>query len=713
MNNKEKYIITIDGIEDVSSISLNNAEIINGNGLLVKEVPTPEGVDIEFNEKVIEISNIKKGVEYRNLSILVKDEDIEPIQLSDIYLPNDELDEYENTSPRIKTKKEQFVEKFSNTKNYFSKENQDEREMIKLSKRQEKVLSRTTEMKITTENVEIFVPKEDEALAKIKARNINNAIAEEVKLTNDWLTNLAKQEVLTRELEDRIPDLETKLNLAIARADEVEATAREEDESTLKLKQIWLEAKQISESAAANASQSQEITSEEVRQKLIQDVRDLGRKENEAYSNYMHQNDVSEKYWMQERNERILVDQIKVDINEIHKQIYESNKIEAIIKNDVISNFNRKAAKSNLLTKKSWKIEERVSFIKYHAAKAEKELKELIQKVKKTLKDIEVLENKISNEKNEEEKIIAQSDLSKLRIIALNANTLARKTKANLRKFRIAESKITEKSNHAIYLAELHTEVALISKEAARKVQAMIIEEIEGYISKETLSLAEKSMLTQEVKELKEQSEEEIILAEQPQRSRLIIEDEITFAEKIIRKFFKETYWVIFKRGYKARDTEFDKFIVSHKLEEEHLLSEIKEKQEQVDKAKKEAKDIQAIAEKELEEIKLKTQQDLSSAKQEAQKEIELAKQEAQKELEEIKIKLEEEKEIARKEAEEVIRLVEIEKQQAEKEANEKKEEVKELEEALETSEKAREQAEKKAHIFDQIEEIVEDDKNN
>ncbi len=788
--NSQKFAIKIEGVENLNELNLEDSARIEGaEGLSFKVVSAPEGVELAENERVVEIFGAEQGIKYKKLQIVIDaGEEFEPVSvgLPEIYIPTDEEVEAlaakeaaaaakaeekaakaaakaeakaaklaakeEAKAAKLAAKeaaaaaKEAEAEQAEESENEYVEEQQAEEyvEEAVVESTEEVVEEEIVEEVVeeieaaveesVEEVVEEYVEEEVEEIIELTPEEIKEAtlreqLEAEKALTDNWLTELKEAEQKTVALEGQLKEIEVELAAAVEASEASEAEAVKEEEKAASLKAAYADAKSLSDQAAKSVSAPD--LSEAVMEKLQADADDAAAATEKALAKYESQQEVANTARAKANDDRGTVNGIVSESKRVQKEISGSIKNELRIKDKVIVNLSKKGARANSATKTAWKLEDAASLAIFKLKKAEKETKKLVKKSEAAAAAVEEAELKVSQEADEEKRQILEAELAQFKTKA--SNSIAAQTKAEKIEAKLfdASEKATAKSNEATDNAELLNAVAIVSQDAARKVQNIIINELEGRVSSDELSEDDRLSLTQEIDLLKEQSTEEFRLNEATDRPRFIIADDMKFAEKWVKANYKRTYWIIFERGYRSRDAEFEKFLIEIKEKQEAAQKEIDAKAAEAaaelarikEQADIEAKAAQEKADRELAEIRQ------HAADEKAAAEAEVAKAKAEGEAliasqkEELDAKLHEAENLVKDnnaKNEEVVKGLNQQINDLNKDASnlediiaKLKADIENLNGKLEASEKARTIAEKKAAILAQIEEIVEEDTAN
>ncbi len=676
--NKKSLIIKIDGV-NINDINFESQVSIKGQEELTitKSEASPE-MELAENEVAVEVSGVEKGLKYAGLTVIFAEElEAKPVKLPVIHLPTDEQvamaadfgieganemthDELakhlkvaekeaakaaktaekeaakakkmllkEAKKARVVVEEEMTDEQIQSAIDaaYAAKADEDEAAAKAKKEKAEKPKKEKPKKEIVKEEI---VEEEVVQLSveEIRENQMREAIQAEKELGANWLKELAQQEEETASLEKQLKNIEVQLAQAVDTAEEAEALYNKEAAKAADLKEEYNNAKSLSDQAHKSANEPE--LAEAVKEKLDADAEEALKIANKAKDKFEKQQEVANEANAKLKEAKATVNSINQDSTRTQKAIQNSIKTELRIKDRVIINLSNKGSKANSLTKTAWKLEDQASLAEHKANNGDKEVKKLTKKTEKALAAIEPAEISASKESDDEKRQILEAEIAQLRTKASNAGSAQAKAEKKSVKLRTAANKAANKSDNATFLAELANAVALVAQEAARKVQNMIIDELEGRVHSPEITELEKETLTQEIIVLKESAKQEVALNEELDRPRFIIADDMKFTEKWVKGNYRKTYWIIFERGYRSRDEEFERFLEEQKEERERILADIREKQE--------------AAARQIEAEKEAAAAELANIKSQAKEEARLAREKADKDLAEIKQKAADEK---------------------------------------------------------------------
>lgn len=707
----QQFIITINGIDDISKVDLNGADILNGESLVVSAIPTPDGVQLDDNEVMIEISNIEPGVKYKHLQIIV--DGIDPITLQDIHeLEGEALIKASEKHSKARTKRNAKNAKLEAKEKAKEEKLARQREILRAAEEQrkkeeaeikrhldelqaeEEAMAReaadldyaekndfaTEEIKLSIqieEEMEIldrdgeeeFVILDESKLSheELKDYKIRQERDIERKLTFGWLNELAEVKLRTKDNERILEEVELTFKPLTDAAEEAQDKINNVEIELGLAREVLGDANVVAHEARDAASLVGLATEDQ--NKLNGELDDANAIVASAKQRIaeLEEKLADAKAEFERKNNELIGASSEAD--QYKKAISNSVKEELVIKDRVLTNLNKKANKANHSIKKAWKAEDELSTIEFIAKKHEGEVEKLEARSTELKDKVEHLEIAL-NRANEDESVLIASDLA-------NEKTNLEHVEEELKNLFVVESKnledlakSKEKADEASFIADLNTAIALVAQEAAKVVEGHIINDLEAMTEHRALTEREKLSLTQEIELLKDKLTQEITIKESTDRPRYVITDSMSKREKWVKFAHKEIYWTIYERGFNSRDAEFER---SRKALDEEREGFLKDLQDKIEAADREIEAHREVAAAEVKAIKDASEKEAREARENAEKETRLAKEYAEKQAREIKEESDRELKIAKQNAahelESIREKARVEKEEAEAEA--------------------------------------------
>ncbi len=722
---KQTYTISIKGVQDASAVDFSNAKIKHGHGLEIEAAVVPQGKFLEPDQRMVTISGIKPGTKYKNLSIIVPG--VPPIALADIYEMT--MEEIEKEQAKIEAaelaeaQKEAEAEeqkRFREEEEKRRKEEEEEVRKLAEAKAAKKELDRQKKIKAAEK---AKLDAEAEAEAKRIAKEEAKAEAERMAaLQAEDRASQAAAELAAKqaaELEAKkeyekanTPEALWQVKVIEAKSHENQhvshlfALLKEANDKTNKLEQklakeedSYLPYIESFEKARTNVWDKKEklaavedlINENSMKQKkafedshdeeLAKKYRDQLEKENLELLDVLGKLEIKRKRLVKELAEAKSVAAITEKELSLHngvglkikKELESSVKKELQLKDKVLTNLKHKGKKANDAIRHSWKIEDEAAVARHTVIALHKEVDEIRERMQRKKdriaeaaehleyapattkhalqKEIKDLKHKLHLREKELKKAIHHED----------------KAIANAEKLKHKE--VSSKRD-----AELHTEVAHVAQDAAKIIEGVIAAELERVANHKSFDKKQRYKLLKEVESLKAKQEQEVTLNELTDRPKFVVSEDLTFAEKWVKGLHKDTYWVVFERGFKSRGEDFKKYASSLEEEREQLLREVAEKKAKAElaiekhkaKVEEELWQIREKAAAETQKAKEQAAHISTTSKERAEKEAREAKEEADRIAKEAKEEAEAKAKAAKEEAEAIAKAA---KEAAEKEA--------------------------------------------
>ncbi len=623
INMKVKLDINIDKNE----VDFTSFKLVNAEGVGINIIETPEGFDENIYEQWIELVDVDKDVVYENIYIVSEDFE-DPIIIGDINIREAERQAMEVAEQEAGYTEDEAEEEFDNTDEVELSNDEEEEEEV-----QEPVEPST----------EIRLRKLSEYESQSTDLEKELVVAREVLGQANEVLNV--QEEKTADAKDKMDELQILAREAQAAYDSATASANDPEIDDEVKAQILADAEQ--EKARLDAATRELEAATAVYE--AEEEKSKGLRNNSQ--------DASNR------------------VSEIERALGISHDNEEKLKAEILNDAWIKIERAKKSTEAATKVEHEAAEAHAAAVNSKHAAESARAKSDELFSQYEALKTTIeASEDNAEIKLLG-AKAAKILSLAKMADKQSKKLEKQAIKLNAKYEKIQIKADAATAKAAGLSEIARVAEEAAVQIQGMRIARLEQKIESEDLTDKERKSLTQEIESLRYEVEEEDMIVDEITHHEAEVEAvnavEMSKTEKFVKKRFKKTYWIVYERGARSRDQEFNEFVETQEEERRVLILEIQRKQEEA-QAQIEADKLEAA--REVETIKANAAADAERAAREAAEE----KAKAEAEVAEIKRSAAEAKASALAEAEEAKAKAAAEaaeaKATAEREAKEAKE---------------------------------------
>ncbi len=733
-----------------SNINFADITLVNADGVELVLIDAPAGEQESENVQWIELQNIKRGVEYRDIQLQSNSLD-KAINLGNINV-NGEVTEPVEQFTSIKLIVEIEEGKDNVNFNELELRNAPGVEM-RVIDAPEGTEENNFEQWIELQNIDRYVEYEEihlysdsleepimigdiyiqgmedeaaeEAKAEAEERNrkpgkvpaMKGAKTDEIELhdineEHEISSELAFDKLVIAEAETKRLEAEhetavSELERLTKIVDEKDSTIAEIENEQANINKKYKES-QAKREADLNSSREEGI-SEDVKARLLDSVKQeemnlemLKSQASQSQAALAQIKESAEPY----RTEKV---QAAATERDLHKKVVASRKEEEHLKVIILNTAAKKTTKAQKANLNIEKLEEHAQMWRNEIDQLKDAVQADINKSRDLDSQVQELVEKAKATNDSDEKALLEAEAAKLHSLDLVAQS-------EIKKFEKKIAKLEEKSAKAEAKAEAsRNKTAILNRDAheanevAKRIRGLRISELENQINSKDLTKAERKSLTQEITNLKidqtqigaREAEDELT-----HEVKVVTNSKMTFAEKYVKSRFKKTYWVIYERGSRSRNAEIDHIIQEQEDYKKELMLEA-ERRMMAEQAK--LAEQKAQAEAEIAAIKFAAQSEGEKAKAEAEAEKEAIK----KEVEAMRAANEEAKAEAQREAEAMRAANEEAKAAAHKEAEAAKEAArKEVEEAKAEGERIlaeqKDEIEAKVH---QAEKMIADDK--
>ncbi len=591
-----------------SEVNFDNFELVNAEGVKLNLIETPEGFEDSEFEQWIELEDIDKDVVYENIHI-VSEELEEPLIIGDIDI--------------------RAAEEEARLAAQFEEDEEAEGEYEDEEEFNEEVVEEVVEEVPAEPSTEIRLRQLSEFESQSEDLEKELVIAREVLTQANEV--LAVQEEKTADAKDKMDELQIVAKEAQAAYDSLMNSSNDPELDEDTKAQILADAeKEKARLDAANRELEAATAVWETEEGKSQELRNAS---SEAQSR----------------------------VNEIERALGISHENEERLKAEIKTDAWNKIEKAKKATEAAIKIEHVAAEAHATAVNSRHAAEDARAKYDEWNADYEALRVRIEESEDNAEIKLLGAKAAKILSQSKLADKQSKKLEKQAAKLNAKYEKIQAKADIATGKAADLSEIARIAEEAAVQIQGMRIAKLEQRIQSEDLTEKERKTLTQEIEALRYEVEEEDMIVDEITHHEAEVEAvnavEMTRTERFVKKRFKKTYWIVYERGARSRDHEFNDFVEAQEEERRELILEIQRKQEE---AQAQIEADKAEAAKEVEVIKANAAADAERARQEAAEEKAKAEAEVaqiKEEAAEAKAKAEAEateaKEKAQREAEE------------------------------------------------------------